>query len=76
MQAVAEGLRGTLPLGLFLGRCKMEPRGCLYHDQFGYCWLEDGQWLFQAVDEHEQNLGGPVKADLADLMFEHEEDED
>lgn len=54
----------------------MEPRGCLYHDQFGYCWLKNGQWLFQAVDEHEQNLGEPVEVTLADLKFEHEEDEE
>lgn len=53
----------------------MEPRGCFYHDQFGYCRLEDGQWLFQAVDEHEHNLGSPLKVDLEELVFEHEEDE-
>jgi hypothetical protein len=54
----------------------MERKGCFYHEQFGYCWLEGDQWMFQAVDVHEQPLGEPVPVALKDLVFHHEEDED
>jgi len=53
----------------------MEPRECFFHDQFGYCWIENGHWQFQAVDEHEKNMGNPTPVDVTDLVFEHEEDE-
>ena len=53
----------------------MEPKGCIYKEQFGYCWLEGSQWLFQAVDVHEQLVGDPVKVELKELVFHHDEDE-
>jgi len=54
----------------------MEPRECFYRDQFGYCWLEDDHWLFQAVDVTEQPVGEPVEVDLAALVFHHDQDEE
>lgn len=54
----------------------MEPRECFHDTQFGYCWLDDSQWLFQAVDVHEQPVGEPVKVDLSELVFHHDEDEE
>ena len=54
----------------------MEPKECFRETQFGYCWLDDGQWLFQAVDVHEQALGEPVKVELSELVFHHDEDEE
>lgn len=56
----------------------MEPRGCFYRNQFGYCWLEGNQWMFQAVDtqvQPERPLGEPIKVELKDVVFHHEEDE-
>ncbi|OZA34785.1 MAG: hypothetical protein B7X82_04255 [Hydrogenophilales bacterium 17-64-65] len=54
----------------------MEPKECFYKEQFGYCWLVDGQWLFQAVDVAEQPLGEPVKVELGELVFHHNQDEE
>jgi hypothetical protein len=54
----------------------MEPKECFYREQFGYCWLEDGQWLFQAVDVTEEAVGEPVKVELGDLVFHHDQDEE
>ncbi len=53
----------------------MEPKGCFYKEQFGYCWLEKNQWMFQAVDVHEQPVGEAIKVELKNLVFHHEEDE-
>lgn len=53
----------------------MELKGCIYKNQFGYCWLEQGQWMFQPVDVREQPVGEPVEVELKDLVFHHEEDE-
>lgn len=54
----------------------MKPKECLYKEQFGYCWMQDGQWFFQPVDLHEAPLGEPVAVDLADLKFHHDRDEE
>lgn len=54
----------------------METKECFLKDQFGYCWLEHDQWMFQAVDVHERLLGEPIKVELADLVFHHDEDEE
>lgn len=54
----------------------MEAKECFYRDQFGYCWQEAGQWLFQAVDLTEAEIGDAVKVELADLVFHHDEDEE
>ena len=54
----------------------MQPKECFYKDQFGYCWTENEQWLFQAVDLHELPLGEPLKVELGDLVFHHDEDEE
>jgi hypothetical protein len=59
----------------------MEPKECFHNMQFGYCWLEKGQWMFQAVEvlEHpvrEQPVGDPLKVELSDLVFHHDEDEE
>lgn len=54
----------------------MEPKECFYQEQFGYCWLEGDQWLFQAMDVREQPLGEPVKVELGELLFHHDEDEE
>ncbi|MGA9165689.1 MAG: hypothetical protein WBZ31_14635 [Thiobacillus sp.] len=54
----------------------MEPKECFLKEQFGYCWLEKDQWMFQAVDTHEQVLGDPVKVELRELVFHHDEDEE
>jgi hypothetical protein len=54
----------------------MEPKECFYREQFGYCWLEDGQWLFQAVDVTEEAVGEPVRVELGDLVFHHDQDEE
>lgn len=54
----------------------MEPRECFYQEQFGYCWLEDGHWLFQAVDVTEQPVGEPVEVELGALVFHHDQDEE
>lgn len=52
----------------------MEPKECFYREQFGYCWLDNEQWLFQ--DESEQPLGEPVKVELGELVFHHDQDEE
>jgi len=54
----------------------MELKECFYQEQFGYCWLEGSQWLFQAMDVREQPLGEPVKVELGELLFHHDEDEE
>jgi len=54
----------------------MEARECFYKEQFGYCWLEDSQWMFQAVDVTEKPLGDPVRVDLKELVFHHDQDEE
>lgn len=54
----------------------MEFRECFYKDQFGYCWLERDQWMFQAVEVGERPIGEPIKVELADLAFHHDEDEE
>jgi len=54
----------------------MEPKECFFREQFGYCWVEDGQWLFQAVDVSEQPLGEPLKVELGELVFHHDQDEE
>jgi hypothetical protein len=54
----------------------MQPKECFYRKQFGYCWLEGEQWLFQAVDETEKPMGEPIKVELAELLFHHDEDEE
>lgn len=54
----------------------MEPKECFYREQFGYCWLEADQWLFQAVDVTEKAVGEPVKVELAALVFHHDQDEE
>ena len=54
----------------------MQPKECFYREQFGYCWTEVGQWLFQAVDLTEKAVGEPVKVELAELSFHHDEDEE
>ena len=54
----------------------MESKECFYREQFGYCWLEDSQWLFQAVDLTEKPLGEPVKVDLSEIVFHHDQDEE
>jgi hypothetical protein len=53
----------------------MEMKGCFYKDQFGYCWLVNDQWMFQAVDINEEPVGEPIKVELDDIVFHHEEDE-
>ena len=55
---------------------RMEPKECFYREQFGYCWLVDDRWLFQAVDVREQPLGEPVEVELSELVFHHDEDEE
>ncbi len=54
----------------------MQPRECFYKDQFGYCWLSDGRWMFQAVDVQEAPLGEPVGVELAEIVFHHDQDEE
>ena len=59
----------------------MQSRECLHNGQFGYCWLDKEQWMFQAVviAEHpvrEQPVGEPVPVALEDLVFHHDEDEE
>ncbi|MDP2027601.1 hypothetical protein [Sulfuriferula sp.] len=54
----------------------MEPKECFYQEQFGYCWLENSQRLFQAMDVREQPLGEPAKVELGALLFHHDEDEE
>lgn len=59
----------------------MEPKECFLKDQFGYCWIEKGQWMFQPVvvrthPVREQTVGDPVPVDLRDLVFHHDEDEE
>ena len=54
----------------------MEPKECFYREQFGYCWQEDVQLLFQAVDVTEKPLGEPVRVELGDLVFHHDQDEE
>jgi hypothetical protein len=54
----------------------MERKGCIYREQFGYCWQERGQWLFQPVDVDEQPTGEPIKVELQEIRFHHEEDEE
>ncbi|HBU28646.1 MAG TPA: hypothetical protein DEB56_02370 [Thiobacillus sp.] len=54
----------------------MGPRECFYREQFGYCWQVDGHWLFQAVDETEAPLGEPVRIELGEIVFHHDQDEE
>lgn len=54
----------------------MEPKECFYQEQFGYCWLSDGRWLFQAVDVHGKPVGKPVGVELKELVFHHDQDEE
>jgi hypothetical protein len=59
----------------------MEFKECFHRDRFGYCWLEKGQWMFQAVEvrEHpvrEQPQGEPIPVELGELVFHHDEDEE
>jgi len=54
----------------------MEPKECFHKEQFGYCWLEGSQWMFQAVDVHEQPLGEPIRVELGELVFHDDEDEE
>ncbi len=54
----------------------MEPKECFYKEQFGYCWLADGRWLFQAVDVRGQTVGTPVGVELVELVFHHDQDEE
>jgi hypothetical protein len=54
----------------------MKPKECFWKDQFGYCWLEKDQWMFQTVDIQEQAVGEPVKVELGELVFHHDEDEE
>ena len=54
----------------------MEPKECFYKEQFGYCWLEDSQWMFQAVDVTGKPLGEPVRVELSVLVFHHDQDEE
>ena len=54
----------------------MQPKECFYKSQFGYCWQEDGHWLFQAVDLTEKEVGDPLKVELGELVFHHDEDEE
>jgi hypothetical protein len=54
----------------------MQPKECFYRDHFGYCWQEDGQRLFQAVDVHEEPVDEPVKVELGEIVFHHDEDEE
>ena len=54
----------------------MEPKECLYKEQFGYCWLEGEQWLFQPVDVSEQPVGEPIQVKLGELVFHHDQDEE
>jgi hypothetical protein len=55
---------------------EMEAKECFYQEQFGYCWLVDDQWMFQAVDQTEVPLGEPLKVVLADIVFHHDQDEE
>jgi len=54
----------------------MQTKECLYREQFGYCWLVGEQWMFQAVDASEAPVGEPVKVELADIVFHHDQDEE
>ncbi len=54
----------------------MQPKECFYRDHFGYCWQEDDQWLFQAVDVHGEPVDEPVKVELGEIVFHHDEDEE
>ena len=54
----------------------MEPKECIYREQFGYCWQDNGQWLFQAVDVTEKPMGEPVQVELGELVFHHDQDEE
>jgi hypothetical protein len=54
----------------------MEPRECFYREQFGYCWQVDEHWLFQAVDETEETVGEPVRVELGEIVFHHDQDEE
>lgn len=54
----------------------MQPKECFYREQFGYCWMENDQWMFQAVDVHEEPVGEPVKVELREIVFHHDEDEE
>ena len=54
----------------------MEQKGCIFQNQFGYCWQSKGQWFFQPVDVREQPTAEPVPVPLDEIRFHHEEDED
>lgn len=54
----------------------MEPKECFYKAQFGYCWLEGEQWLFQAADVAGRPVGEPVRVELGELSFHHDQDEE
>ena len=51
----------------------MQPKGCCYKERFGYCGMEDGLWLLQAADLAEKPIGEPVKVELWELHFHHDE---
>lgn len=54
----------------------METKECFFREQFGYCWQDNDQWLFQAADVSGKLLDVPVKVDLGELVFHHDEDEE
>ncbi|MDT3706370.1 MAG: hypothetical protein ROZ09_06045 [Thiobacillus sp.] len=53
----------------------MQPKECFYKDQFGYCWLADRRWMFQALDAAEKPVGDPISVDLHEIVFHHDQDE-
>lgn len=54
----------------------MQPKECFYKDQFGYCWLADRRWMFQAVNVRGEPVGEPVSVALDEIVFHHDEDEE
>ena len=54
----------------------MEPKECFYREQFGYCWLADRRWMFQAADAHGNPMGKPIGVELREIVFHHDEDEE
>lgn len=54
----------------------MQLKECFHREQYGYCWMEGDQWMFQAVDPTEKPVGEPVKVELGELRFHHDEDEE
>jgi hypothetical protein len=51
----------------------MELRGCFYQDRFGYCWLQQDQWYFQAVDDQDDKIDAPIQVGPDEVAFEHDE---